>query len=52
MGIGGPKRSGGNKVVVLLRVRERKRGIESGVGMEVFRDSLWSDSDMGTHSRP
>ncbi len=20
--------------------------------MEVFRDSLWTDSDMGTHSRP
>lgn len=35
---------------VVERVRER--GSESGVGMEVFRDSLQTDSDMGTHSSP
>lgn len=32
------------------RVRERKS--EKCVGMEVFRDSPWTDSDMGTHSGP
>lgn len=29
---------------------KRRRGRESGVGIRVFRDSLWSGADMGTHS--
>lgn len=33
-------------------MRDRRTGSERGVGMEVFRVSLWSDSDMGTRSRP
>lgn len=36
----------------LERVRDRRTGSERDVGMEVFRVSLWSVSDMGTRSRP
>lgn len=54
--IGGTKRLRGEMVVVLLKRKWEKGGrrqeAQRGVGMEVFRDSLWTDSDMGTHSRP
>lgn len=48
----------GREVVVLLNRRGKSEGgrgrqaAERGVGMEVFRDSLWTDSDMGTHTHP
>ena len=47
------KETAGCKVVVLLNRegRDRKTGSGEGVGMEVFRDSLWTDSDMGTHNQ-
>lgn len=31
---------------------KRRRGRESGVGIRVFRESLWSEADVGTHSGP
>lgn len=52
MGLEAQRESGVQGGSVVELERKRKTGSERGVGMEVFRDSLWTDSDMGTHSGP